>query len=79
MFDATGDRLVVLGGDRTVQLWDIPSTRPVRPPIPAPTVTGLVGFAADGHLVATQRDDESTLADIRLAFVDLGAGRRPGR
>jgi WD40 repeat protein len=74
-FDATGDRLAVVGRDRTVQLWDIASARLVRPPIPA--TDGLIGFDVDGYLVATQADDDGFIAN-KLAFIDLGTGAEAG-
>jgi WD40 repeat protein len=75
-FDPTGDRLAVLGRDRTVQLWDIASARPVRPPIPAPTTQGLLGFDADGYLVAAQAG--IIAAPAGLAFIDLDTGAEAG-
>jgi WD40 repeat protein len=73
-FDPTGDRLAVLGRDHAVQLWDIGAAQQVRAPIPAPGITGLVGFDLDGYLVVV--DGDSTRE--RLAFVELDAGAESG-
>jgi WD40 repeat protein len=67
-FDASGDRLAVLGTDHTLQLWDIDTAAQVRPPIPAPTISNLLGFDADGYLVVV-REGPSTIP-LNLAFVD---------
>ena len=74
-FDATGERLAVLGRDQTLQLWDSGAARQVRTPIPAPGITDLLGFDLDGYLVVVV-DGDSTRE--RLAFVDLDAGAESG-
>ncbi|MEJ3653389.1 serine protease [Actinomycetes bacterium KLBMP 9759] len=67
-FDATGDRLVVLGEDRTLTRWDVDDAARVGSAIPAPTVMNLHGFDADGYLVVSR--EEPGEADSTLAFVD---------
>jgi hypothetical protein len=71
-FDASGDRLAVLGDDHTLQVWDVATATQIRPPIPAPTISNLLGFDADGYLVVT-RDVPGAYQGI-LAFVDTGPG-----
>ena len=67
-FAASGDRLAVLGVDHTLQRWDVDTVTPVRPPIPAPTISNLLGFDSDGYLVVV-RDGPDTLRS-NLAFID---------
>jgi WD40 repeat protein len=76
-FDATGDRLAVLTRDRTVQLWDVDPARPARAPIPAPATRELLGFDADGYLVAGNVGADSISA-TRLAFLDVTTGAEAG-
>ncbi len=67
-FDASGDRLAVLGEDHTLQLWDVDTGTQVRLPIPAPTISSLLGFDADGYLAVTR--DEPNASQSVLAFID---------
>jgi hypothetical protein len=67
-FDASGGRLAVLGSDRTLQLWDVDSRTQVRSPIPAPTISDLVGFDADGYLAVVR--DVPSATHQSLAFID---------
>jgi hypothetical protein len=67
-FDASGDRLAVLGEDRTVQLWDVGTATQVRPPVPAPTISNLLGFDADGYLAVVR--DVPNSSQSFLAFID---------
>jgi hypothetical protein len=69
-FDASGDRLAVLGSDRTLQLWDVDSRTQARSPIPAPTISDLVGFDADGYLAVVR--DVPSPTQQSLAFIDTG-------
>ena len=64
----------MLSRDKTIELWDVESAKPLRPPIPAPHGQALVGFDADGYLDMLTGD----LQD-RLSFIDLDRGRRPAR
>jgi len=75
-FDATGDRLAVLTRDRTVQLWAVDAARPARAPIPAPATRELLGFDADGYLVAGNSGDG--ISTTRLAFLDVVTGAEAG-
>jgi len=67
-FDASGDRLAVLGEDHTLQLWDVDTATQVRPPIPAPTISDLLGFDADGYLVVVR--DMPNSSQAFLSFID---------
>jgi hypothetical protein len=53
-----------------VQLWDVDSQTQVRAPIPAPAISDLIGFDADGYL-AVVRDVPGTSSGSVLAFVDV--------
>jgi hypothetical protein len=76
-FDATGHRVAVLTRDRTVQLWDVDPARPVRAPIPAPATRELLGFDADGYLVAGNVGGDGVSAS-RLAYLDVTTGAEAG-
>jgi hypothetical protein len=69
-FDASGDRLAVLGSDRTLQLWEVDTATQIRPPIAAPTISHLLGFDADGYLVVI-REVPGTVSGS-FAFIDPG-------
>jgi hypothetical protein len=75
-FDPTGTRLATLAAGRTIQVWDVDAAAPARPPIAAPRSQELVGFDADGHLVTL--DQDNTVSQVTLTFVDLGTGQERG-
>ncbi|WP_345604834.1 serine protease [Pseudonocardia adelaidensis] len=76
VYDRTGTRMIVLGQDLTVQIWDVDRREPVSRPI-AVTSLGLPqGLDADGYLVFLE---PTAVPDVnQLTFWDVSTGRQSG-
>jgi len=75
-YDRTGTRLLVLGNDLTVQIWDVDRRKPVGRPIPVPSLSDVQGLDADGYLVLVEPTEVTDA--FQLAFWDMAAGRQSG-
>ncbi|WP_028922565.1 hypothetical protein [Pseudonocardia acaciae] len=71
-FDRSGRRIAILTENKTIEIWDVESVAPVRPPIASADAGALLGFDADGYL-----DTVSAQGD-RLAFIDTEKGQEAG-
>lgn len=75
-YDRTGTRLLVLGNDLTVQIWDVDRREPVGRPIAVPSVGVLHGLDADGYLVIVE---PTAVPEVnQLTFWDVSSGRQSG-
>jgi WD40 repeat protein len=72
--DRAGSRLAVLTPNGTIEVWDLDTGAPLGPAVPAPGVTDLLGFDADGYLVA----EGDLAAGAELRFIDLDERREAG-
>jgi WD40 repeat protein len=75
-FDTTGNRLAIHTPNHTIEVWDVGSRQPARPPIPAPQVSDVVGFDEDGYLLT--RNEIPGISTNAMAFWDLGRGTVSG-
>lgn len=69
-FDSTGDRLVYVGANSTIEMWDAETATATGAPIAAPGIQSLLGFDSAGYLIT---EDESS-----VNFWDLEAGHQSG-
>jgi hypothetical protein len=69
-----GRRIAILTRSQTVEVYDLDTLRPARAPIPAPDITVLAGFDADGYLAGVGVDE----AQNSIVFVDVERGRIAG-
>ncbi|GAA2855698.1 hypothetical protein Acy02nite_08840 [Actinoplanes cyaneus] len=77
LFDATGDRLIHLEADKTIQVWDVATGRPVGSPVTAPDAWSPLGITPeeDGAYVVTFTDVDG---GRRVEFWDLERGTSSG-
>ncbi len=75
-YDRTGTRLLVLGNDITVQVWDVDRREPVSRPIAVTSLGVLHGFDADGYVLYLE---QTAVPDTyQLSFWDVQSGRQSG-
>jgi hypothetical protein len=75
-YDRTGTRLIVLGNDLTIQIWDVDRREPVSRPITVSSLGVLRGLDADGYLVLVE---PTPVPDVnQLTFWDVSSGRQSG-
>lgn len=75
-YDLTGTRLIVLGQDLTLQLWDVDRREPASRPIAVTSLGIPQGLDADGYLAIVE---PTAVPDVhQLTFWDVSTGRQSG-
>jgi hypothetical protein len=69
-----GRRIAILTRNQTVEIYDLDTMRPARTPIPAPDITALAGFDADGYLAGVGLNEGQN----SIVLVDVERGRVAG-